>query len=107
MNSSAAVNVLALFHPLEGHRDAVVAAMHIAIPRVHEEDGCELYAITEAADGRLVMIEKWSSQALLDAHGTSPAVRQLLADLEGHLARPAEVTVLTPLPMGDGAKGSL
>jgi quinol monooxygenase YgiN len=107
MNSSTIVNVLAVFHPLEGHRDAVVAAMQVAIPRVHDEEGCEMYAITEAADGRLVMIEKWSSQALLDAHGTSPAVHQLLADLDGHLVAPAEVTVLVPLPMGDALKGAL
>ncbi len=81
--------------------------MQAAIPLVHDEPGCELYAITEAADGRLVMIEKWSSQERLDTHGTSPAVTRLIADLDGHLTTPAEVSVLAPLPMGDTAKGAL
>lgn len=107
MTDSGVVNVLAVFEPLEGHRDAVVAALEVAIPLVHDEPGCEFYAITEAADGRLVMMEKWSSAALLDEHGSSPAVTALVAALEGHLARPVDVTRLTPLPMGDPAKGAL
>lgn len=107
MSTSEVVNVLAVFSPLEGHRDAVIAAFEVAIPLVHDEPGCELYAITEADDGRLVMMEKWSSAALLDIHGTSPAVTALVAALDGHLERPVEVTRLAPLPMGDPAKGSL
>lgn len=107
MTSAEAVNVVAIFHPLEGHRDAVIAALETAIPLVHDEPGCELYVITEAEDGRLVMMEKWSSVALLDDHGSSPAVTALVAALDGHLAQPVEVMRLTPLPMGDPAKGAL
>lgn len=107
MSRAKAVNVVAVFDPLEGHRDDVIAALETAIPLVHDEPGCELYVITEADDGRLVMIEKWSSVAALDAHGSSPAVVALVAALDGHLARPVEVTRLTPLPMGDAAKSAL
>ncbi len=107
MNSADVVNVLAVFHPLEGHRDEVIAALETAIPLVHDEPGCELYAITEADDGRLFMIEKWASVEQLDAHGAGEPVAALRADLDGHLARPVEVTRLAPLPIGDAVKGSL
>ncbi len=107
MTSSDVVNVVAVFHPLEGHRDAVMAALETAIPLVHNEPGCELYVITEADDGRLVMIEKWTSAEQLDAHGAGEPVAALVAALDGHLSQPVEVTRLTPLPIGDAAKGAL
>ncbi len=107
MTSTGVVNVVAVFHPLEGHRDAVMAALETAIPLVHDEPGCELYVITEADDGRLIMIEKWSSVEQLDAHGSSDAVAELVAALDGHLAQPVEVIRLTPLPIGDPVKGEL
>lgn len=107
MTSTDVVNVLAVFHPLAGHRDAVMAALETAIPLVHDEPGCELYAITEAEDGRLVMMEKWTSAELLDAHGAGAPVAALVAALDGHLAQPVEVTRLTPLPIGDAVKGAL
>lgn len=101
------VNVVAIFHPLDGHREQVLEALREAIPLVHDEAGCELYAITEAPDGRLVMIESWTSTAELDAHGDGDPVRVLVAALDGHLAQPVEVIRLQPLPMGDPAKGAL
>ena len=107
MTSAEAVNVVAIFHPLEGHRDEVMSALETAIPLVHDEPGCELYVITEADDGRLVMMEKWSSVEQLDAHGSSDAVVALVAALDGHLAQPVEVIRLTPLPIGDAVKGAL
>ena len=107
MSDAAVVNVLAVFHPSPGHREHVLAALETAIPLVHDEPGCELYAITEAADGRLVMMEKWQSQQYLDDHSAGPTVAALVAALEGHLERPVEVTVLAPLPIGDPVKGAL
>ena len=37
------------------------SALRPAIAAVHEEPGCELYAIHDAPDGTIVMIEKWTS----------------------------------------------
>jgi len=56
----------------------VIDALRPAIVAVHEEPGCELYAIHEAADGSLVMIEKGESVELLDAHGSSTATQGAL-----------------------------
>jgi quinol monooxygenase YgiN len=101
------VIVTAYFHPVPGAHDQVIAALQPAIAGVHEEDGCELYAIHDAPDGTIVMLEKWTSVELLDAHGQGEPVRKLGAALEGLLERPVEVTRLVPLPVGDAVKGSL
>lgn len=99
--------VTAIFRPAPGAREKVLAALGRAIPRVHEEEGCLLYAIQEASDGTIVMIEKWTSPELLDAHGAGAAVQDLNAELEGLLVSPVEVERLTPLPFGTPAQGVL
>ncbi|HEY5483165.1 MAG TPA: putative quinol monooxygenase [Propionibacteriaceae bacterium] len=107
LNPSDPVVVTAIFRPTNGARDAVLAALQPAIAAVHEEPGCLLYAIHEAPDGSIVMIEKWETAALLDAHGKAAAVAALHVALGGHLAAPTEVTRLVPLPMGEESKGAL
>ncbi len=107
LNSSDPVVVTAIFRPADGARDAVLAALEPAIAAVHEEPGCLLYAIHDAPDGSIVMIEKWETEALLDAHGKAPAVTALRVALEGHLAAPTEVARLAPVPMGQDSKGAL
>lgn len=102
-----AVIVTAVFHPIEGRRDELIAALGRGIPGVHAEDGCRLYAIHDAADGSITMIEKWDSAEQLAAHAEGEAIRHVLAATEGLLAAPAMVTTMTPLPFGDPAKGAL
>jgi quinol monooxygenase YgiN len=104
---STPVVVTASFRPAPGQHDQVVEALQRAIPAVHEEPGCELYAIHDAPDGTIVMIEKWSSVGELDDHGVGEPVRALNASLEGLLASPTEVTRLLPLLAGTGKQGQL
>ena len=106
-DTAAPVVVTAYFHPRPGAREQVLAALEPAIAAVHDEDGCELYAIHDAPDGSIVMLEKWTSADLLDAHGQGQPVAQLNAALAGLLERPVAVTRLVPLPTGDSAKGAL
>jgi quinol monooxygenase YgiN len=101
------VVVTAHFFPRPDARDQVIAALEPAIAGVHEEDGCELYAIHDAPDGTIVMLEKWTTVELLDAHGGGQPVATLTAALDGLLERPVEVTRLVPRPVGDAAKGAL
>ena len=101
------VVVTAVFTPAPGQFDAVHEALLPAIAAVHEEPGCELYAIHRAPDDTIVMIEKWESAELLDSHGAGAAVAALGAALEGKLARPIEVTRLVPLPAGTDLQGVL
>jgi quinol monooxygenase YgiN len=99
--------VTAVFTPNDGQFHAVVEALRPAIAAVHEEPGCILYAIHEAPNGTIVMIEKWESAELLDAHGAGPAVAALNASLEGLIAKPTKVTRLNPIPAGTDAQGAL
>ena len=52
MNASdLPVVVTAYFYPRPDSRDQVLAALGPAIAAVHDEHGCELYAIHDAPDG--------------------------------------------------------
>lgn len=84
------------------------AALAAMVQAVHERDqGCELYALHGVVGdrSRLIVIERWASQAALEAHAGRPHVAALadVAALDG----PPEVTVLEPLRVGDPRKGSL
>ena len=104
---STPVVVTAYFRPAPGQHDRVVQALRPSIAAVHEEPGCELYAIHDAPDGTIVMIEKWSSVQELDEHGSGKAVRAQNAALKGLLTSPVEVTRLVPLPAGTEEQGQL
>ncbi|MDT0194310.1 putative quinol monooxygenase [Arthrobacter sp. AB6] len=99
--------VTAAFSPKEGAFDLVVAALSPAISEVHQEPGCLLYAIHEAPNNQILMIEKWESAALLDAHGQGEPVKRLNASLEGLLEKPVEVTRMVPIPAGTAQQGAL
>jgi quinol monooxygenase YgiN len=101
------VIVTAEFTPRPGRRDALVEALRIAIAEVHEEEGCLLYALHDAADGTIVMIEKWSTTTALDAHAAGAAVARLDASIAELIARPVIVTRLAPIPAGTSAQGVL
>ena len=67
------VVVVATIIPLPEHRDEVIATLTQTVPKVHEEDGCELYALHQAED-RLMMIEKWASPEALRTHSRGAAL---------------------------------
>jgi quinol monooxygenase YgiN len=100
------VVVVATIVPLAEHRDEVIAAFQEAVKQVHDEDGCELYALHEAPD-RLVMIEKWTSLEALGTHSKSPALAAMNPKLAGKVAGAPEIIVLNQLAAGDPAKGAL
>lgn len=101
------VVVTAVFHPLDERRDDLVAALRESIPAVHDEEGCMLYAIHDAADGTITMIEKWQTPESLQAHSEGAAVTALEAAVGPHLARPTTVTTMEPRGAGSTAKGQL
>jgi quinol monooxygenase YgiN len=101
------VTVVATITPKPEHRDEVIAAMKKAIPLVHAEDGCELYAL-HTDDEHLVMVERWTSADALKKHGTeAPAMREFGAAVGDKLAAPTVVLRLDADPAGDPAKGQL
>jgi len=100
------VVVVATIVPAAEHRDEVIAAIKETIGQVHDEDGCELYALNEAPD-RLIMIEKWASAEALAVHGRGANLAALNPKLAGKVAGPPEVIVLRQVPAGDPGKGQL
>ena len=100
------VVVVATIIPLPEHRDEVIATITETVGKVHEEDGCELYALHQAAD-RLVMIEKWASPEALRTHSKGAALAALNPRLAGKITGPAEVVMLQAVPAGDPGQGQL
>jgi len=101
------VVVTAVFHPAAGRTTELITALRATIPAVHHEEGCQLYAIHDAADGTITMIEKWDSAEALAAHAAGPAVKALQAAVTGLVAAPATVTTMVPLPAGTAEQGRL
>ncbi len=99
--------VVAVFSPLEGRRPELRAALRAGIAAAHAERGCLLYAIHDADDGTIVMIEKWESRADLDAHAEGAAIDGLRKDVAPFLANEVLVTTMTPLPEGTVEQGLL
>jgi quinol monooxygenase YgiN len=101
------VVVTAVFHPIPGRTAELIDALRASIPAVHDEQGCRLYAIHDADDGTVTMIEKWDSREDLAAHAAGPPVKRLQEAVAGLIARPTTVTTMTPLPAGTAEQGLL
>lgn len=98
--------VVATITPKPDAVDAVREALQAAVPAVHEEPGCELYALHEA-DGSFVMVEKWADADAMKAHGKAEPLATLGAALAGKLAAAPDVRRLTAIPAGDAGKGAV
>ena len=103
-----AVVIVATLFPVPEYRDEVIAAIETVQEKVHaSDDDCLLYALHEGKDGRLVMIEKYSSMEALKAHGKSAELAELAAALDGKLTQPMDLQVLAPHTAGSPEKGAL
>ncbi|GAA4545487.1 putative quinol monooxygenase [Pseudonocardia xishanensis] len=103
------VVVVATVSPKPGEEQAVREALLAAIPQVHAEPGCVKYALHEVAGDStdLVFVEQWESAEALKVHGKAPALAELGGALKGRLAKPLEVTRLTPVPAGTAEQGTI
>jgi len=101
-----AVVVTATIHPAEGRLAEVLEVLTRLVAEVHQEPGCELYAL-HVHGGDIVVVEKWTDAELLQRHSEGAALVRLNQELDGLLATPADVLLLTPHPAGDPAKGAL
>ncbi|MCG7597228.1 putative quinol monooxygenase [Mycobacterium sp. PSTR-4-N] len=86
--------------------DSVRDACKKAIEAVHDEPGCELYALHEA-DGTFVFVEQWADADALKAHGSAPAVGTLFGTIGELLDGAPDIKMLAPVVAGDPAKGQL
>jgi quinol monooxygenase YgiN len=103
-----AVVIVATLIPVPEYRDEVIAAIETVQEKVHaSDDDCLLYALHEGMEGRLVFIEKYTSMEAVRAHSQSPELAELVVALDGKLAQPMDVQLLTPHPAGSADKGAL
>jgi quinol monooxygenase YgiN len=86
--------------------DAVRDACKTAIVAVHDEPGCELYALHEA-DGTFVFVEQWADADAMTAHSTSPAIGALFGTVGELLDGAPDIKMLQPVVAGDPTKGQL
>ena len=100
------VVVVATITPKPDQVEAVREAILAAVPKVHAEPGCELYAVHEGR-GHFVMVERWESPEALKAHGSAEALTTLGGQLADKLAAPLDVRRLTAVPAGDAVKGAI
>jgi quinol monooxygenase YgiN len=100
------VTVVALLTAKPGLAGRVLDSFRVVSPLVHHERGCELYAAH--TDGSVViMIERWTSRADLDAHAAGAPLAQLNELNADLLVKPYDVWMLDPVPLGDPGKGTI
>jgi quinol monooxygenase YgiN len=75
----------------------VITAFEAAIRRVHDEPGVELYALHEGP-GRLVMIEKYTSEQAPSEQRKGAALADLRSALDGKLSTDLDAQVFVPHP---------
>jgi len=103
-----AFEVVAVFTPKRGKGPQVIESFREVSPLVHAEPGCELYAAHLEQDGdTVVMVERWTTRADLDAHAAGAPLARLNELNAGLLERPYDVWFLDNIPLGDPAKGSI
>jgi quinol monooxygenase YgiN len=103
------VVVVATITAKPGREADVQAALTETVPKVHQEDGCQLYSLHRSTTDPavFVMVEKWASGAALAAHSKAPALAEMGGKLAGAVSGPPAVTVLRALPAGDGTLGAV
>jgi quinol monooxygenase YgiN len=106
MSNKTPVVVVATMTAKPESVDAVREACKQAVEEVHDEPGCELYALHEA-DGTFVFVEQWADAEALKTHGSAPAVGRLFGTVGSLLDGAPEVKTLAPVVAGDPAKGRL
>jgi quinol monooxygenase YgiN len=100
------VVVVATFTVKPESVDTVRDILTRAVKDVHDEPGCQLYALHESGD-TFVFVEQWADADALKAHSTAPAVTSMFKVAGEHLAAAPDIKTLTPIPAGDPDKGQL
>lgn len=105
----SSVTVVALIRLKPGSEAAALEAITPVVAQSHAEAGCVKYTLQQSNTDpqQFVVVEKWASQADLDAHFQQPYLGALFTDLADHLAEPPAIHFLTPRPLGDPDKGVL
>jgi len=100
--------VVAVLVAKPGKGSQVIESFREISPLVHAEKGCELYAAHLEQDGdTVVMVERWTTRADLDAHAAGLPLARLHALNADLLERPYDVWLLDAVPTGTAQKGKI
>jgi quinol monooxygenase YgiN len=98
--------VVARVYPKSRRLQEVINVYAGIVPLVHQEPGCELFALH--TDGETVfVVEKWATPADLQGHAAGSAYAQIRAGISDLVEHAADVWVLNTLPFGGAAKGTI
>jgi quinol monooxygenase YgiN len=86
--------------------DTVRDILTRAVEEVHDEPGCQVYALHQSGE-TFVFVEQWADAEALKAHSTAPAVTKMFTAAGEHLDGAPDIKMLQPVPAGDSAKGQL
>lgn len=98
------VVVVATMTALPESVEDVRTACLAAVEEVHDEPGCELYALHQT-DRTFVFIEQWADEQALATHSTAASVAKLFGTVAPMLDGAPDIKTMTPVPGGDPAKG--
>lgn len=100
------VIVVATLAPKPGRLQDLIDAMGAIVPLVHDEPGCELYAVH--SDGtNVIMVERWESPDALKVHARGDNLKAFNA-ATADIADGAPVVVVTQnVPFGNPVKGTI
>jgi quinol monooxygenase YgiN len=103
------VAAVAIMTAQPGKEHELEVALRALVAASHADAGCVKYALHRAADdpAKLVIVEKWASQADLEAHGANPQLAAFGQAAAGLLAGMPTLVFMQPLAEGDAAKGTL
>ena len=103
------VIVVGTLTPKPGQEAALEEALVALAAPTHDEQGCVVYAVhRENGDGsRMAMVERWASQADLDAHMGSAHIAGLIGRMDELLAAPPDIVLYTPVPAGRPERGAI
>jgi quinol monooxygenase YgiN len=86
--------------------DTVREILTRAAEEVHEEPGCQLYAVHQSGE-TFVFVEQWADEDALKTHSAAPAVGKMFGAAGEHLTGAPDIKMLQPIPAGDPDKGQL
>jgi quinol monooxygenase YgiN len=98
--------VVARVYPKPGRVQEVIDVYADIVPLVHQEPGCELFAL-HTDDETVFVVEKWATPAGLQGHAAGPAYAQIRAGISDLVDHAADVWILDPVSFGEAAKGTI
>lgn len=92
-----------------GKEEETRAALAGLVALTHGEGGCILYALHQGVQDptRFAFVERWESQADLDAHLGSDHIAVLLTQVDDLLSEAPDIIVYDAVPGGETVKGAL